>query len=137
MPSSHRRPMSAALKTVDLNSEALAFIKEGTPKPLVEQSATVPMALKTELALVSEETLDDEPVEEPPKPTRTRATAPKAETFVAVPGLVFTSLRLPAEIPHALMRASFDRKLKREKPWTQQDIAAEALSFWLKKHGYL
>jgi hypothetical protein len=35
------------------------------------------------------------------------------------------------------MRASFDRKLKREKPWTQQDIAAEALSLWLKKHGYL
>jgi hypothetical protein len=35
------------------------------------------------------------------------------------------------------MRAPFDRKLKREKPWTQQDIAAEALTLWLKKNGYL
>ena len=129
--------MSAALKTVELNPEALAFIKEGTPKPQVEKSAAEPSAVKTELALVAEETFDEEPVEEPPKLTRTRATAPKAETFVAAPGLVFTSLRLPAEIPHALMRAAFDRKLKREKPWTQQDIAAEALSLWLKKHGYL
>lgn len=30
-----------------------------------------------------------------------------------------------------------ERKLKREKPWTQQDIATEALSLWLKQRGYL
>jgi hypothetical protein len=35
------------------------------------------------------------------------------------------------------VRAAFDRKLKREKPWTQQDIAAEALTLRLKKNGYL
>ena len=135
MPSSPRRPMSAALKTVELNREVLAFIKEGTPQPQFPKPAVEPVLVKSELALAADEFL--EPAEEPSKPARMRATAPKAETFVVGPGLVFTSLRLPAEIPHALLRASFDRKLKREKPWTQQDIAAEALAFWLKKHGYL
>jgi hypothetical protein len=128
--------LSAALKTVDLTPEAQAFLKAGTPKPLVERPPTEPPAVKSELAPASQESLP-EPSEAPFPQTRPKPVSPKAEAFVAAPGLVFTSLRLPAEIPHALMRASFDRKLKREKPWTQQDIAAEALSLWLKKHAYL
>ena len=66
MPSSPRRPMSAALKTVELNSEVLAFIKEGIPQPLVQKPVTALSSEKTELSLVSEEPLDDEPVEETP-----------------------------------------------------------------------
>ena len=128
--------MSAALKTPELGSEAMAFIKAGSPQPQVAQPVVETPVEKTELTLVSEET-QPEPADEPLKPTRGKGTAPKAEAYVTAPGLAFTSLRLPLEIPHALMRAAFDRKLRREKPWTQQDIAAEALSFWLKKHGYL
>ena len=136
MPASLRRPMSAALKTPELNSEALAFIQEGIPKSRLTQAAVEPIKAKTEMILVPEDSTP-EPVEDPPKPTRIKTGFPKNDSFVAAPGLAFTSLRLPAEIAHALLRASFDRKLKREKPSTQQDIAAEALSFWLKKHGYL
>ena len=128
--------MSAALKTPDLNSEALAFIQAGKPKSQVTHATVEPVAAKPEMVLVSDESISESP-KEATKPVRVKATAPKTEGFVAAPSLAFTSLRLPIEIPHALMRASFDRKLKREKPWTQQDIAAEALSLWLKKYGYL
>ena len=129
--------MSAALKTPDLNSEALAFIQDGKPKSQVTHATVEPVTAKPEMVLVAEYSAP-EPAAEPPKPARTKAPTPKAaDGFVAAPSLVFTSLRLPVEIPHALMRASFDRKLKREKPWTQQDIAAAALSLWLKKYGYL
>jgi len=34
------------------------------------------------------------------------------------------------------MQAAFDRKMKRQRPFTQQEIVSEALSLWLKKHGY-
>ena len=128
--------MSAALKTPELGSEAMAFIKAGSPQPQVAQPVVETPVEKTELALVSYETPAGR-AEEPTRAVRAKGTAPKAEAYVTAPGLAFTSLRLPLEIPHALMRAAFDRKLRREKPWTQQDIAAEALSFWLKKHGYL
>jgi hypothetical protein len=47
------------------------------------------------------------------------------------------SVRVPPEIPEGLIRASADRKIKKQKPWTQQDIIAEALSEWLQKHGGL
>ena len=136
MPASLRRPMSAALKTPELNSEALAFIQEGIPKSRLTQVAVEPVKAKTEMVLVPEDPTA-EPVEEPRNPTRINTAFPKNDTFVATPGLAFTSLRLPAEIAHALLRASFDRKLKREKPSTQQDIAAEALSLWLERKGYL
>ena len=52
-------------------------------------------------------------------------------------GLAFLSFRLPPEIAQALLKASLDRKLKRLRPWTQQEIAAEALSAWLRKQDYL
>ena len=135
MQSQARRSLSAALKTVELTPEAQAFLDGGTPKALVERPLEPP-ALKTELSLVSEKELP-EASEEPRKQSGLKSTASKAESFIAAPRLAFTSLRLPVEIPDALLRASFDRKLKREKPWTQQDIAAEALSLWLKKRGYL
>jgi hypothetical protein len=43
--------------------------------------------------------------------------------------------RIPPEIQNALIRASFERKMQRQDPWTQQDIAAEALGQSLKKQG--
>lgn len=135
MSSVARRSLTVALQTPELSPEAAAFLKEGTPKPLVEKSALVAVEDRAANAVFETEIQNDEP--EIQKPARQKSVPPKAAEFVAIPGLVFTSLRLPAEIPHALMRASFDRKLKREKPWTQQDIAAEALTLWLKKHGYL
>jgi hypothetical protein len=124
------------LKTAELTPEAQTFLKGGSPKPLAEAPSIQAVPTQPAVALVSEER-EEGVLPEPPRRARARGTIQEDEAPVPTPNLVFTSLRLPAEIPHALMRASFDRKLKREKPWTQQDIAAEALSLWLKKHAYL
>lgn len=45
--------------------------------------------------------------------------------------------RLPADMAHALKRASFERQLQAIEPNTLQDIVEEALTPWLRKHGYL
>jgi hypothetical protein len=45
--------------------------------------------------------------------------------------------RIRDEIFFALKRASFDRQLQGIEPNTQQDIVEEALTPWLRKHGYL
>jgi hypothetical protein len=44
------------------------------------------------------------------------------------------TFRLPADLSHHLMRAAVERKLKRERPFSQQDIVAEALQDWLRQH---
>jgi hypothetical protein len=63
------------------------------------------------------------------------AVKPKREKPVAPPtGLVPLNCRLPAEIPLALLKASSERKMKKIRPYTQQDIIAEALSDWIKKN---
>jgi hypothetical protein len=45
--------------------------------------------------------------------------------------------RIDPLITTALLRASVERRISRQTPSTQRDIIAEALSDWLKKHGYL
>jgi len=45
--------------------------------------------------------------------------------------------RIDPLITTTLLRASVDRRISRQTPSTQRDIIAEALSDWLKKHGYL
>ena len=134
-----RRLMSAALITPDLPPEAFALIKEGTPKPMVERPVlTAPVAPSE----VIPTPIPIEPAEpaieaEAAKPVRQRTVPQRDAEPVPLAGLAHVSVRLPAEIPQALLRASLDRKLKRVKPWTQQDIVAEALTTWLKKNNYL
>jgi hypothetical protein len=120
--------MSEAL-TPSLSAEALAFVKAGTPKPAAEAAAAPKPA--------EEKVVEPKATEaQPPKPARTKT--PKAETPLgASGGLVSMSVRVPAEIPDGLVRASADRKIKKQKPWTQQEIIAEALAEWLKRSGYL
>ena len=115
-----RRSMSAALQTVELSPEAMALIKEGTPKPQVERPVFVP----DRVATILEET-----------PPRQKATRQKP--VPQPPGWAYASFRLPVDLIPALMRASLDRKIQRMEPWTQQGIAAEAIGHWLKKNGYL
>ncbi len=45
--------------------------------------------------------------------------------------------RIDPLITTALLRAALERRLSGLTPSTQRDIIAEALSEWLKKHGYL
>ena len=46
------------------------------------------------------------------------------------------TVRLPADIPPKLLRAATDRKIAKQRPFTQQEIVAEALAQWLRKNGY-
>jgi hypothetical protein len=69
----------------------------------------------------------DPPVEhirpvKPARPTRERVTL---------------TVRLESDIVHALVRASAERKIRQEDPYTQQDIVSAALRQWLHEAGFL
>ncbi|MCX6917143.1 MAG: hypothetical protein NT167_29575 [Verrucomicrobia bacterium] len=46
------------------------------------------------------------------------------------------SFRLPAQLSARLIEVAVRRKLRHERPFSQQDIVAEALAAWLKGHDY-
>src|ERR1039457_2271728 len=50
-------------------------------------------------------------------------------------GTVSMTFRLPSELSSRLMRASVERKLKRERPFSQQDIITQALAQWLERNS--
>ena len=127
--------MTAALKTADLSPEALAFVRGGAPKPAAGETVVQEVPATPAATPVKE-------APDPSAPTEISLSKPKAtpKREVSAPAptsLVGLSFRLPAELHHATMRASFERKMQRQEPWTQQDIVAEALGAWLKKQGYL
>lgn len=141
-----RRSMSQALQTDELPAEALDLIRAGSPKPLSNRASVAPSIVEsvrpelerkpsaaTAPAGLTTTSIQPSLAGEGNKMIRPRVK--EAETDVS--GMVVTaSFRIPSEIPNALLRASVDRKIKKLKPWTQQDIAAEALSQWLKRNGY-
>ena len=45
--------------------------------------------------------------------------------------------RIDPQITSALLRASLERRLEGQTPSMQRDIIAEALSDWLKRHGFM
>lgn len=47
------------------------------------------------------------------------------------------STRIRSDYAEALKRASLDRQMKGETPYTVQDILEAALEPWLSRHGYL
>ena len=46
------------------------------------------------------------------------------------------TVRLESDIVAALVRASAERKIRQETPYTQQDIISEALKQWLYEAGF-
>lgn len=48
---------------------------------------------------------------------------------------VSMTFRLPADLPAILVQVSAARKVRRQSPFSQQDIVAQALREWLTKHG--
>lgn len=139
------------MQTPNLSPEAIALIKEGSPKPKVEAPviAAAPEGApeKTiDLSLVREKRAEEAAVtEKEPGAAQSEAVkAPKGKPArekelspVATPSFVSMTFRVPPEIPEGLLRASMERKLKKVRPATQQEIVAEALSEWLKRNGYL
>jgi hypothetical protein len=45
------------------------------------------------------------------------------------------TFRVAADLPDALLRVSMARKLRRLKPWTQQDIVTTAVREWLERNS--
>ena len=45
------------------------------------------------------------------------------------------TFRLPAELPSVLLRVAMERKLRGERPCTQQDIVAQAVREWLERNA--
>jgi hypothetical protein len=111
--------MTDALQTADLPPEAVEFIRGGSPKP------------QTQAPVLPEVATAKQPVEPKPvsKPRKDPEKAPDPVVLVAL------GFRVPLEISQALLKISSERKLKRLRPFTQQEIVAEALSEWIKKNG--
>ena len=144
-----RRSMSQALRTVELPLEARALIEAGTPRPQTEHRVFSERAHAASGSETKEQTAELTEAVVPPvevlelsqeteglKPARAKPAKEKHRENMAMGGFVSASFRLPLEIPNALLRAAVDRKVKRQSPFTQQDIVAEALWQWLRKNGY-
>jgi hypothetical protein len=52
-------------------------------------------------------------------------------------GVIPVTVRLKPAIACALKRASLERELAGESPFTQRELIEEALGAWLRKHDYL
>lgn len=139
-----RRTMNAALQTPELSPKALAFIKEGTPQSEVTRSALTPApqsAIKSPAKIEMEKAdcpssapAPESQISAVQKTKVSREPNPAAPEFGNLASLTF---RVPRDIPPGLVRASADRKINRLRPFTQQEIVAEAVAVWLKKNGYL
>jgi hypothetical protein len=122
--------MSDALHTSNLPPAAIALIKEGSSKPQTAVAALTPSP-----SINLQETTVPKQASEPSLPV-VKIKSHK-EKPLETAGLVSLNCRLPAEIPLALLKASSERKMKKIRPFTQQDIIAEALTDWLTKNKFM
>jgi hypothetical protein len=90
-----------------------------------ESTALVPEPAETVVAAVEKK--------ETPVPAPTPVVHQTAAE-IPLPVLVPQTFRLPQRLVEDLARAAIERKIKRRKPWSQQDIVAEAIKEWLRKH---
>jgi hypothetical protein len=112
-----RRTLSAALQSRELSDEALAFVNgsgnNGARPTTPANDSSVPRATSPSNGVHIEQQV----VEQTP-----------------LSGTVSMTFRLPSELSARLVRVSVERKLKREPPFSQQDIVADALTQWLARN---
>jgi len=148
--------MSEALRTVELPAAAFAVIKEGALKsragpnalPVVAQRVSAhqpepPVKATAEGQAVpggesSGEITGQEgvPAYAPSSTRKPKASREVGSEPLASATSASMTVRMPADIPPKLLRAATDRKIARQRPFTQQEIVAEALTQWLRKNGY-
>jgi hypothetical protein len=114
-----------------LTPEEEAFFNPETPKPKEKPKKT--STKRKEDAPMPRTALKEEAA---PRPAF-QSTPPAFNPQIALSGVMALNTRISAEISTALLTASMQRKLQRQNPFTQQDIVAEALTDWLRKHGYM
>lgn len=132
-PQPTRRPLGAALQKSSLSPAAIAIIKEGIQQP---QVATV-LAPAQEKANEEMPPLNEAASAQPMQAQESPRTRQPKEKPVEPAALICISVRIPARIPEALLKAASDRKIKRIQPYSQKDIVTEALQQWLQRNGYL
>ena len=142
--------MGAALNSALLPPEAMALIKEGTPKsvaplsiapsekhveipPTTEDAQAISTPAPVSVTKVTSTTHSESPVE---KLTKAKPLREKIAVPPSTEALVSMTFRIPASVPTALLRASSERKIRRERPFTQQEIVTEALGQWLNRNGF-
>ena len=132
-----RRSMSAALQTVELLPEAVALIKEGSARPMATPSFEKPVSPHAEPKVVEKEIIElaETATTERPGAVKSKVPREKPEPDPA-PQIVSMTVRVPAELPNALLRVAVERKLQRQKPCTQQEMVACAIRDWLRRNGY-
>ena len=116
-----KRTLNDVLQS-ELAPEARAFLDAGSPQaqptPRVSESPAPVSPHSGEASSLSAAVAEEFPT---PVPTASQSAI---------------TVRLPAELPAALLRVAFERRLKRQRPFTQQEIVAEALRDWLERHGW-
>lgn len=127
-----RRTISQALRTDSLSAEARAFLAPEGRKPVLQPTKSDALSAATSTPVSSPSVLSI-----PPPAAELDVESAQREEGTRPSGVVSMTFRLPAELPAALVRASAERKVRKQKPFTQQDIVAEAVQQWLRTHGFL
>ena len=123
-----KRTMSQALHASKLTEEAAAFVAAGAAGTVVSSKPAPSLSPEPRADVAT-------------LPVPAPALAPGDSAFVHSPlpaerhAPVSMTFRLPAELPAALLRVAMERKLRREEPFTQQDIVAQAVREWLERNA--
>jgi len=130
-----KRSLSAALQ---ITPEVQDFIQRGddakklTKKPRIEQSQAREKSKPTKIRVVSEQGRGGQEKqtkirpEQKPKAVEAPQQASLSQARVAI------TTRFRQEIADSLRRASLERKLRGETPYSQQDIIESAVALWLR-----
>jgi hypothetical protein len=120
--------------TEAVSSEARDFIQAGTPRPQFAQTQPEKLPGEESPAPVPEPAKSAiDPAEKNQMPLPAPDVRPPADE-IPLSVLVPQTYRLPQQLVEDLARAAIERKIKRRRPWSQQDIVAEAIKEWLRKH---
>jgi hypothetical protein len=126
-----RRTMSQALQSDELSPEARAFLTPDRPLAGTQPPAPRrPRAVRITAARPPLPIAGADPNSDRAAPTSFPADPPPTA------GVVSMTFRLAPEIPAALLRAAVERKVRKQKPFTQQEIVSDAIKQWLKANGF-
>lgn len=109
-----------------LSADEAAFLKKGTAKKRKSQPK-----IKEEQLPMTRPARKEEFIQ----PAQPQSPSPAQPVNAANLGSV--NARVDPVITTAMMRASLERRIQGVTPSTHREIVAEALSDWLKRHGYL
>jgi hypothetical protein len=116
--------------------EARDFIQAGTLKSqFVQTDSKEATAEATPPALLETKAVEQTSEAEQPAKKRMPKQVIEEEEESPLPIRVPQTYRLPQRLVEDLARAAMERKIKRRKPWSQQDIVAEAIGEWLSHHA--